>query len=88
MTSTRSPVIVYARDDAVEQARRLLPGGRVLENLVEEAITAGAIEYPRKWRGRKAVVRLDGNVVALVKRERSPVTRRRTWKIVQLLRAN
>jgi hypothetical protein len=79
----RYPLVLSASPRAVEQAALLLPG-RVLENVVHAAIGAGNLAGCRKVGGRTSVF-LDGDIVAIVERTRSP-SGRKAWRPVSVER--
>jgi hypothetical protein len=85
-------VLVYATPEALPQARRLLPG-RVLENEVEAAIHLGRKRpfLPRGIGGpplgpEERSVLLNG-AVAVVRRDRARLSERRAWLVTHLIRA-
>jgi hypothetical protein len=67
--------LVFARAAALDQARELVPG-IVLENAIRGEILEGRLGWMR--RNETALVALTGDVVATVKRSRTP-SGRRCW---------
>jgi hypothetical protein len=78
--------LVFASQHAVEQARAVLPHGRVVENEVERAISANRISHEPRRPGDLARVQLDGGLVALVGRDRRKPSGRKCWVIASVQR--
>lgn len=76
---------MYATAKAVEQAGEVAPG-RVVENVVYEAIRAGGVSREPEKDGT-AIVRIDERVVAIVARTHSTLTGRKGWLITAVRRA-
>jgi hypothetical protein len=80
----RRPLVLTASPRALEQAQRLgVPG--VLENLVEEAITAGR---RLRWEGKTLHVVVADGVAVKVKRVRAPSSGRLAWKPLAVQASN
>lgn len=72
--------LVFATPHACAQWLELGVDG-VLENVVAAAIRAGNVVFGGR---QEAKVRLDDERVAVAMREPSPVTGRRSWRIVRI----
>jgi hypothetical protein len=77
--------LVFASTDAAAQARRLLGPTTVIENLTLAAIRARGMSHRRG--GDKLVFLDDHGVVCRLVADRSPLSGRRCWRVVEVERS-
>ena len=83
MSHARYPLVFSSRA-AAEEAARLLPRGRCLENLVGAAIAGGRLSGEPRGSEPAAVYLDSEGLVARAVRTRSPLTGRKAWRVLSV----